>query len=182
VSVTLDGQELTSKLDGKALFVDPGVHEFGFALDGQLPINRQLLIRQGEKNRVLEVSWYRPPEEVPPPEPGVLRPYSYALLGIGIGGVLGFAVLGTIGRQEERDLFKACGDVGCVGREAEINDAERKQLLADVSLGVGAAALITGATFFFLSQPDDEATATEAVRLDWQPRTGGGLATMSGAF
>ncbi len=51
VSVTIDGDPFAEALDGKALDVDSGEHEFVFTATGQAPVTRRFVIREGEKAR-----------------------------------------------------------------------------------------------------------------------------------
>jgi hypothetical protein len=51
VSVSMDGRELAPRLDGSALSVDPGEHEFVFSVEGSPPLQKSLVIREGEKGR-----------------------------------------------------------------------------------------------------------------------------------
>jgi hypothetical protein len=54
VEVKMDGQLLTSKLDGRALPVDPGLHEFTFKAGGDVFAGK-ILIGQGQRNRAISV-------------------------------------------------------------------------------------------------------------------------------
>jgi hypothetical protein len=51
VRVTIDGQLLVERLEGTALSIDPGVHAFTFESAGQTTVSKQLVIREGEKER-----------------------------------------------------------------------------------------------------------------------------------
>jgi hypothetical protein len=56
VQVTMDGARLASRLDGRAISIDPGLHEFVFRTghDGEALIGRtRLVIAQGERNRTI---------------------------------------------------------------------------------------------------------------------------------
>jgi hypothetical protein len=55
VDVTLDGQPLTSQLDGRAWPVDPGLHELAFSTGGDA-VSTKVLIAQGQRNHVVTVS------------------------------------------------------------------------------------------------------------------------------
>ncbi len=57
--VTVDGELLAETLDGTALAVDPGTHQFRFEIPGSSPEDRQIVIRVGEKNRKLVVSFQK---------------------------------------------------------------------------------------------------------------------------
>jgi hypothetical protein len=51
VKVTMDGEVLAPKLDGTALSVDPGEHKFTFEVAGQPPVDKTLVLHEGEKDR-----------------------------------------------------------------------------------------------------------------------------------
>jgi hypothetical protein len=56
VQVTMDGRLIASRLDGRALSVDPGLHEFVFRADGSVIGRQRLVIAQGQRNRELWVA------------------------------------------------------------------------------------------------------------------------------
>jgi len=56
VAVRMDGELLISRLDGRALAVDPGLHEFTFSTDGGVVITQRLMIVQGQRNQPVTVS------------------------------------------------------------------------------------------------------------------------------
>jgi len=51
VRVTMDGHELTDRLDGRSLSIDPGEHSFTFEAAGLPVLSKVLVIHEGEKNR-----------------------------------------------------------------------------------------------------------------------------------
>jgi len=51
VRVTVDGVPLVDSLDGTAVAVDPGRHAFTFRVAGQPTVSRELVVREGEKDR-----------------------------------------------------------------------------------------------------------------------------------
>jgi hypothetical protein len=55
VEVRIDGVLATSRLDGRALTIDPGKHELSFSTDDGVFATRRLMIVQGERNRALHV-------------------------------------------------------------------------------------------------------------------------------
>jgi hypothetical protein len=56
VQVVMDGQSLTERLDGHALPVDPGRHEFSFIVGGQTVDTQTILIATGQRNRPLSAA------------------------------------------------------------------------------------------------------------------------------
>jgi hypothetical protein len=55
VEVRIDGALVTSRLDGRALPVDPGKHELSFSTDAGVFATRHLMVVQGERNRAIHV-------------------------------------------------------------------------------------------------------------------------------
>jgi hypothetical protein len=56
VQVTIDNEVVTSKIDGRSLLVDPGVHEFSFTADGSVLATQKIMIVQGQRNRPITIS------------------------------------------------------------------------------------------------------------------------------
>lgn len=56
VTVSMDGEKLLSKLDGKSVTVDPGKHTFKFE-SGSLTATETALVKEGEKSRVITVTF-----------------------------------------------------------------------------------------------------------------------------
>ena len=56
VEVKVDGAPLASRLDGRAIAVDPGVHEFSFHAGGELLASQKVMIIEGQRNRPIAVS------------------------------------------------------------------------------------------------------------------------------
>jgi hypothetical protein len=82
-SVTMDGKPLLSRIDGRSLTIDPGVHEFTFETAGTPPATVKAMVSQGRRNQpiaaVLHVPDGSPPREeppraAPPPPPPVVKP------------------------------------------------------------------------------------------------------------
>ena len=53
VQVRMDGEMFAPQLDGRALTVDPGMHEFAFSADGNLFATQKVMIVQGQRNRFI---------------------------------------------------------------------------------------------------------------------------------
>jgi len=56
VEVRVDGERLTSSLDGHSFLLDPGVREFSFSREGRVFATQRLMIVQGQRNRLVSVS------------------------------------------------------------------------------------------------------------------------------
>lgn len=205
VRVSLDGQVVLEELDGKPMEIDPGQHLFRFEIEDAEPVEQKIVVRQSQKDRVIEVS-FAPPEEagaespyagaaqlpskdaaadVPPPEeaprkPGPLRMYAYVAGGVGAAGILGFVAFGAMGRSKESDLRDSCSP-DCP--QSEVDSVKTKYLLADVSLGLGIAGLGAGVALFFLSQPKSRSSSGDgALKFDVRTARDVTYATVSGRF
>jgi hypothetical protein len=66
VKIRVDGQPLADTLDGTALAVDPGAHQFTFEVAAHTPVSVSLLLRIGDKARHERVVLA---EVAPPPAP-----------------------------------------------------------------------------------------------------------------
>ena len=53
VAVNVDGERLTSSLDGHSCLLDPGVREFSFSKDGHIFATQTVMIVQGQRNRLI---------------------------------------------------------------------------------------------------------------------------------
>jgi len=56
IEVSMDGEWLTSRIDGRAVPVDPGRHEFRFTKNGDVFATEELMILPGQRNRLISVS------------------------------------------------------------------------------------------------------------------------------
>jgi hypothetical protein len=199
VTVTMDGSPFLSQLDGKAVNVDPGPHTFHFELEGADPIDQQIVIRQGQKDRVVAVSFAPAAAEAVGPSPyataakgegapvdtekkgaGPLRTWAYVAGGVGAAGLIGFAVVGGIGKAQENDLRDQHCSPNC--SRSDTDSIKTKYIVADVLLGVGIAGIGTGVTLFILSQPKKEPPQTGKLHFDVRAAPGAAMATLAGKF
>ena len=76
VQVRMDGAVLTGSLDGTAIPVDPGEHQFTFARDGEIFSTQRLTLESGQQHQVVSATWQprrveREEEAAAPPAPKV---------------------------------------------------------------------------------------------------------------
>jgi hypothetical protein len=153
VKVTLDGKPLADRIDGRALQVDPGVHELRFEAQGMKPRDERLVIREGEKLRAVTVRFaddrqVSPPPPVPPPReaaPGT-SPMVFVLAGVGALGLGTFGYFAVRGTSQKSDL-DACRP-NC--RREDVDDAKQSFLIGDVAL-VGGLVALGAATILYVS-------------------------------
>jgi hypothetical protein len=146
VAVSSGPDLLVNSLDGMAISVDPGEHVFTFQRPAEAPVTQNLTIARGEKFRAIDVKiGSRPTLALPTAasaqgDSGISSERLAAgvsLIGVGVAGLAGFTWLGLKARSHEEDL-KGCKP-NC--SDGFVESVETRYLLANVSLGVGVAAL-----------------------------------------
>ncbi len=156
VSVSMDGAPLTTMLDGRPLSVDPGEHAFRFEVQGQPPIDKTLVIREGEKDRRESiVIGTAPPPTTPEQAPSFwnaqralgLVSGGVGVVGIGLGVVFGaFAISSQ--NQEKTD----CPAPNCLHYEQSLTDydyANRNATAATIAFIVGGVLAAGGVVLWF---------------------------------
>lgn len=182
VRVFVDGEPLVERLDGRAVALDPGDRAFRFELDGSPPKELRTLIREGEKNRSIEISFAPPP---PPPAAGSTSPPASVIIlgGVGVLALGSFATFALLGKSEKSDLEKSCAP-RCTAEE--VGRVRTRLLIGDISLVTGIVALGAATTLFLLDRRAPPATAAPAshvsLRFDLHPLPGGGAVVAGGSF
>jgi len=237
--VKMDGEVLTSNLDGTAIAIDPGEHEFTFSRDGEVFAKRRVSIEKGQRRQIVSATFQprkteqqadpgpatvveeRPPARAPrkvptavavadsepaaeETEPRVVRraasrrdsepaeaqtgaPWSaYALGAVGVLGVGGYFTLNLKGSAENDALAALCAP-NC--RPESVRKVRNIYLMADVSLGIGVAALAASTYLFFRSPDSPEEEGRPRARssggisgLSIEPTSRGAFATVGGTF
>lgn len=193
VTVDFDGKKLTDKLTGLAIAVDPGQHTLRFEHTGDDPVEQSILITEGEKARVVKVTFgHASVSGVKPPPPAGdhggtkvskgKRTVAYVLGGVGVLGLASFAYFGLKGKSDESTVRNS----GCAPNcsSAQVDPIKTKYLIADISLGVGVVSLGLATYFFLTSSKKTHPQAEGARRLhfDVVGSSKGTLATLSGRF
>ena len=158
VSVTMDGQRRTDKLNGLPVQVDPGEHRFVFEAQGLPSTEKTIVIREGERDRHERVSLGQPAVPAPPPSPSSPESSpqqtiayvvgSAGVVGIVIGSVLGLVSKGTY----DHALQSECGNnpSGCSSQGIQDGQSAHGQAAAStVAFVAGAALLGAGAVLYF---------------------------------
>jgi hypothetical protein len=228
VEVKMDGEVLTAQIDGRALPIDPGLHEFSFSTDAGVFSTQKLMILQGQRNRLISASLHAPGRparkkkavyaaaddpfaaestarsraaavgdgaaagETPgldlvahgaPVRSGPSK-VTYVLGGLGLAG-LGSAALLTYWGRKDNDLLGQCATSTTTCPPSSVAHIKRLYLGADISLGVGAAALGAAYWVYALTRPGHQAAAgreSSVAMFDVQPTPSGAVATVSGSF
>lgn len=184
--VLMDGELLAERLDGRAVLIDPGPHEFRFEVAGRPPVVIQALIAEGEKNKVL-VAEFSSSDPAPPamPAPAVpaeqsgsshrITPGVYVLGGVAVVAAIGGTTLRLIADSEFRDLERTCKPY-CT--EDDKSPTKTKYVLSTVAFGVGAAALVSAGVMYLVTGHSRSNESAIAV----VPTSTGAIGTWSGRF
>lgn len=185
VKVFSSEELITNGLDGRAIQIDPGKHRLRFLLPSGEVLSSDVLIREGEKSRQLQmrvkeeskdpvlVSEKPPlqparvtttPPWIPPPSSPVERrtlPASFwffsgaAVVGLGIGAT--FALLGNADKNTLSGCAPSCG----TEMRGTFDNMNRDYLIADV--GFAMSALSAGiATWLFVSSQNEKREPSSA--------------------
>jgi len=145
VSVSVDGTKLVDHLDGKALSVDPGTRTFRFTRAGSDTVEQKVLIREGEKRRIVNVTFTLSTE--PPPAPAKDAPSSkgsgsvptatWILGGVGVVALgLSVPMYASYFRFTDSD----CARAGTC-EPSHVDAAKRNLIYANITSAVGGLAL-----------------------------------------
>jgi len=193
VTVSVDGVVVASKLDGKPIGVDPGAHRFHYeSASGAPPVDEQMLIRQGERNRALTVTFPPPPGAIPtPPEstaapvPGHRRsPLAYVFGGVGLAAIGVGAGLG-LSANSDVSTAREAPPAGCAPNcpSSRVDQIKTKYIVADTAFGVGIVSLGVATYFFFARSGEAPVESKQAsIRFDIVSTLHGGTVGLVGQF
>jgi len=196
VKVTMDGHALAEQLEGAALPVDPGEHAFTFALAGRPPVEKKLVIHEGEKARREQIVFPAPvtsavatsrpnvaPVLVSPNAPtsseqsssgmGTQRILGIVAAGLGVVGVgvgIGF---GLDALSKHNDANKLCPESNCPTREGldRWNQAHHAGHLSNVAFIVGGVGLAAGAVLWFTAPEAGDSAEKRTAQVGFGPGT-----------
>jgi hypothetical protein len=172
VRVLVDGKLVAETLDGRAVRIDPGRRLVRFEVESLAPIENVIVVRAGEKNRLVSADFAagvepsRPPPP-PPPPPGTSSEAQVAAgpgvvpVVLGVAGLLSlgaFAYFGWTGKSALDDMRDGCGATRSCS-PSDVEAAERHVLVGDVFLGAGVVSL-GAATYLWLASPASDSSGT----------------------
>jgi hypothetical protein len=204
VRVYSNNQLLTEHLDGHSIALDPGKYVFRFVSSRGEVVSGDVLVREGEKNRVVSVQMQEQPastlqqQEAAPVAPsprndsakqGSLPVGFWLSAGVGTAALASFGVFGLLGHSHQSTIAK-CSPNCDASRHDDFDSMKRDYLIADISLGVAVASAGAATWFFFTnghsSSPTKERTASRhSAPLSIQPilwGRGAGLVVSADAF
>jgi hypothetical protein len=177
VRVYLDGAPLTDRLDGKAFELNPGPHRFRFELPPYPAQEETLLLREGERERLVSTrfaeqpvpvasSVHSAPPPVSPPSAPSSRPIpwiTYALGGLAVAAVGTTTYFGLRALAEQREKLDSCAPLCATW---EVREVERPALAADISILVAVVAG-GGAIYTYWTRPTIPAVPANSAFLSY---------------
>lgn len=175
VKVEVDGEVLTSHLDGTPLIVDPGEHTFTFEMPGQGLVVKTWLIQQTQKDRHESIEFPVPtgvtsvtpiaptPSSQPAGSQGMsgrtiatLVGVGVAVVGVGLGTAFGIDAL-----SKKSSAQSACPGATLCATQDGVNKWSSAQSAANIStlmFVVGGLGALEAAIFWFTPDPDAKST------------------------
>jgi hypothetical protein len=189
VTVKMDGEVLTERLDGTAIPLDPGAHTFVIDAIGQPTVTKQLVIREGQKDRreEFQVRTLTPPpsreplatapapSSTPPPAApaatarestgsGAQKSYALVALGVGVVGVGVGTIFGLQSMSKHNQASDEC-PAACADQAGveHWDQARASGNVSTIGFVVGAAGLIGGTVLWLTAKPSDKASLRAGV-------------------
>jgi hypothetical protein len=154
-----------------AVRLDPGKHEIVVNADGFLERRQMIRLRVGEQHRRIRLLMA---DEIPPEETKRAAAWPLVLAGtIAVAGAGGFTYFGLSARSSERDLEDCrpyCSD-------SQVSVVRARYAAANVSLGLGIAALAAGGLYWSLRP-----SPTRGPAVGVSVQKGSPQLTLSGTF
>ncbi|MBX3213841.1 MAG: hypothetical protein KF850_17510 [Labilithrix sp.] len=192
VTVTMDGEPLVTKLDGKSITVDPGKHTFRFEADGFEPASETALIKEGERARAIDVTLGG--DRAAPPDGanggGGHTPYPWIVVGLGAAGVTAGVVIALTSPERPANCnadTQTCTRLPGQSAADFLKDqetagtADSQPVLGWVVAGAGAALVAGGLLWHFLEPTGDEKSSSRVRFSPWTTGQSSGAA-LGGRF
>ena len=171
--VTLDDKPLEGAADGRAIPLDPGTHKVSFTAKGVAPVERVVVVREGEQRRIVDAELPRPapreespavqkgspagspapPGPTPTPEPAATTT-PWAAWGFAIGAGAAWATFGAFALSGHLAYEKAKSDCPACG-----SYPQTQFIIADVALGLAVTTTVIAGVLFLTHHPAAAATA-----------------------
>ena len=178
VQVYANDQLVASGLDGRAVALEPGKYVFRFVLPSGEEVSSEVVLREGEKNRVVNAALagsdvaggttapatpLGTTDSAPTASTGASLPVGFWVAsGITVVALASFTTFAVIGRKKHESLADCSPDCS-PSRQDDYDALKRNYLIADISLG--AAAVSAGvATVLFLTSDRKERSNETALR------------------
>lgn len=202
VTVTMDGEVLLKKLDGKSITIDPGPHTFRFEAAGSPAVTERALVKEGERARVITVVMRENGDSSSGDSRADNRPvtgperdsssghtvYPWIVVGVGaaalIGGIVWFATAPSLPTGCDSSTakcvrFASDTDSSFRARQEDAGRSDGQPIEGAVTMGIGGALVVGGLVWYFL---EPSGARTGVLRpTPWTTANAAGL-SLGGAF
>jgi hypothetical protein len=194
VKVYSTDELIADGLDGRTVALDPGKHRLRFLLPWGEVLSADVLIREGEKNRLIQVrvepkAKTEPvvaspapaapaPASPPPPPPRSTPVAAWAATGVAIVGAGVFGTFAFLGSRSKADIDE-CAPRCSRSMEGTRDDLKRSYLVADIGLGTALVSGVVAVVLFATHGPSDERPSARLPRS--LPVNAGVMASSNGA-
>jgi hypothetical protein len=200
VKVYVDDQLFLPKLQGTSVPIDPGQHKFRYELPNGKTIEDNVLIAEGEKDRVLRVNV--PAQAAAgggtgggeqtggaggggaetPTAKGGAGPVPWIIGGVGVVALGVFIGLQVDAQSTYSSLKNGCGATQSCPKD-QVDSLGTEFGVSGVFLAIGAAAVVASATWLIVSAVTGHPAKHETMgSLGVTPLPGGGFVGLSGSF
>lgn len=196
VELTIDGKPA---IVGRPNVLQPGLRTLVARAPGMAESKQQVTVVGGETSATtvtLQAAAGAPPPgegAVAPPPPaqeggdqpapssgGGVRIAGFVVAGVGVAGLVAFAITASMAKSDYDTLDEECGGVRCTDPSYAdtVDSGETMETVSHVTLAVGLAGVVAGGLMILLGGADEPAETTAAIA----PLPGGGLLTLGGRF
>jgi hypothetical protein len=190
VAVTLDERPIPAISLGEPMTVTPGTFVLVARADGKKDVRRSVTVAPG---KTVTVAFFFDPPAATPGAPSAVResepPLSplqlagWTVLGIGGASLVAAAATGAAAAARYHDLEDACPADSCTDTVNDVvSSGETFELVAYVTLGAGAAAVLAGALMVGFGGDEDESRSGSSVHTAVVPLPGGAVLAIAAAF
>jgi hypothetical protein len=172
VQIAVDGSPLADHADGAPVVLDPGKHSFRFQAAGFRAVQRDFVLRQGERDRHEPIVF----ESAAVEKPSVSRGWSALQIGgvaaaaVGVAGIAVGSIFGLKAGSDRSSELGACGSVCATPADQSNATSYRNAFFGDSTISTvgfvaGGVLIATGAILFFAGRPTDDPRATTGWRV-----------------
>lgn len=193
VRLIIDDTVVVPRTDSRPIDIDPGPHRLRFERPGAPLLEEEIDVVEGEKGRVIDVTWQAP--EAPPPATTPAPPAGpasapvpssvYVLGALGLGALGAGTYFEVAGLSKRSQLDDSCrGTHTCAA--SDVDTARNLTRAGDATLGAGALLLLGAGIIYFTRSPstpaEPEREGDVACAFQVQAAPGGFIAGIRGAL
>jgi tetratricopeptide (TPR) repeat protein len=184
--ILLDGEQVAHAEQGVPIPVMPGDVQVTARAPGKVEFTETVEVSGGATKALAIVldDAIVDEDEDDGPGLGTVRILGIVVAGLGVGGMVAFAVTGSMASSKFSEVEEACGNTRCtdLAFADDIDSGKSLQTIANVSLGVGLALMAGGAAMIVFGGPDEDSESGAEAALQLTPLVGGGFVGLTGRF